>query len=614
MFKFLIGLWLIFPFIPALTQIHDAELVYERTDIAIRNGKLYENLTYEIKINNRAGEKYAKVSLPYSKLLQISKLEAWVKDKNGVIIKKLQKNDITDRSAFSSGSFYEDNFVKEFTLKHNSYPYSVCFTYQELQEEFLEIEDWVPVLDREIPTTKAEINLVVPKDYKIAFKSNGVESFIIDTLDEEIKFSWTTAYKEIVPRELFSPPLKCLLPRVQILPLIFKYDLPGSYESWLTYGNWQNELQKGLSGLPPEENGRILDLISGIKDTVMKIKKLYNYLQDNTRYINVLIETGGLKPYPASYVAKNKYGDCKALSFYFKSVLEYTGIQSFYVNVHAGDPIENVDKEFPAPQFNHIIVCVPVKNDTIWLDCTSDNPFNYLGTFTQNRDVLIIDKKSHLTRTPALTPGDVIEMRNVKIHRNIQNQAIADFNNTYKGDKYELLYYLNHSVNESDKSQYLRNKFIDAGFELIDFKVNNCNRDSSKIVISYSGRSNKIYNIYGKDLFIDVLPFSIPEIENPKKRTLPVQIDYPIYKTDSLEYELPIGYKVAGDPFNQTITNEFGRYMIRYTIKGNKVEIYKSFLLYRGNYSLDKYNDLYKFLSKISDIEKNNKILTNENI
>jgi hypothetical protein len=615
MFKFLFGLWLIFPFIPALAQTHDAELVYERTDVAIRNGKLYETHTNEIKIFNRDGEKFLRVSIPWSKLLKISKLEGWIKDSNGNIVRKLQKNDITDRSAIASTSLYEDDFVREFTLKHNSYPYSVCYTYQTLQEEFLEIEDWVPVINIKVPTLEAFLNIEVPTDYKIKFKSLLTDSFATDTTGERIKYSWKASYKDIIDPEILSPPLSSFVPRVTVIPLKFTYDQHGSFESWITYGNWYNDLLKGLSDLPPFENGKILELTNGINDTIGKIRKLYNYLQDNTRYINVVIETGGLKPYPAKYVAENKYGDCKALSNYFKSVLQVAGIKSFYTMVKAGDPRNQIDKGFPSQQFNHIIICVPVQKDTIWLDCTSDNPFNYLGTFTQNRDVFLIDQNnSHFVRTPALSPRDVNEIRKVNFHRNIQNQAIAIFNNTCRGDEYETMYYLSHSVNESDKAQIFRNNFVENGFELIDFSFAFPGRDSSKIFVTWSGRSNKVYKVYGNDLVIDILPFSIYRLEDPKKRNLPVQIDYPVFKTDSLEYEIPSGYTVTGDLMNKTITSEFGSYNIKTFKKGNNIEVIKNFLLYPGVYNQEKYGEFYKFISKVIDNEQSNKLLANQKI
>jgi hypothetical protein len=613
MLRFLFALFLTFSFTEAFTQNHDAELVYQETDIFFKSGKLIKNMFYEIKIYNRAGEKFTKISIPYSRLIKISKLEAYVKDKNGAIIKKLEKGDVTSRNAISDNSLYEDDFVKEFTLKHNSYPYSIFYTYQLQEEEFLQIDYWVPVIDRKVPTLKAILKVEAPVDYKISFKSQFVDHFSADTTDLLVKYSWSTSFKNIFEPEIFSPPVISYIPYVIIVPRIFKYDQQGSFESWLTFGDWQNNLLKGLSDLPLSEKSNTLNLIAGISDTREKVKILYKYLQDHTRYINITIETGGLKPFPASYVAENKYGDCKALSNYFKAVLDFAGVQSYYTKVNAGDPKVTIDKNFSSQQFNHIILCVPVKNDTIWLDCTSDGPFNYLGTFTQDRDVLIIEQgKSHFTRTPSLSYDDVMEKRSIKFHQNLQNQAVAAFSNVYRGEKYETLFYLLHSLNESDQSQVFRNRFVEDGFELINFSLSNSNKDSPEIFLSYSAKSNKVYKDYGNDLLIDILPFSIPRFEDPLKRKLPVQIDYPIFKVDTLEYDIPVGYSVTGNFSNQAIVSEFGKYKIETVQKDKKVGIIKSFMLFSGKYTVARYPDFYEFIRKVIDLENNNKIVTNK--
>jgi hypothetical protein len=610
----LIAILLLFSInVASIAQSPDAELVLQKSNISVKNGRLFKAISYEIKIYNRAGEKFTKISIPYSKLVKISKIEACIKDDNGNIINKLKKDDISDKSSISDYSLYEDDFIKEFSLKHNSYPYSICYSYEETEEEFLSLDYWLPVLDWKTPTRKAILVVEVPKGYKIFNKSQFTDKFSCDSTNLVIKYTWEASYNRLIEPEISSPIISGYMPTVRIVPARFKYSIPGSFSSWQLFGEWHNDLLRNLSELPQDEKNKIQDLVAGISEPEAKIKILYHYLQDNTRYINITIETGGLKPYPAAYVATNKYGDCKALTNYFKSVLEFTGIRSYYTKVYAGDQVKSIDKEFPSQQFNHIILCVPVKNDTIWLDCTSDMAFNYLGTFSQGRDVFIIDGlKSHFTRTPYLTEKDVMVTRKASFYQNIQNQTIANFSNTYRGDDYESYFYLSNSVNEADRLQIFRNNIVRGGFELIGYNFTTSMRDSAKIRLSYSARSGKIYKTYGKDLVIDVLPFPITRFEDPKKRKLTVQLDYPVYRVDSLEYEIPQEYFVAGKLSNDSITGVFGSYSIKTEVTGSKVKVVKKFQLKRGIYTIDKYPDFYAFLSKVIDIENNNKIVANK--
>jgi hypothetical protein len=598
--------------LPAFSSIHDVELILQDTSISIKNGRMIKHIRYDIRINNRAGEKHTKVNIPYSKIIKVSKIEAGIKDTNGMIIKKVQKNEIIEKSAISDFSLYEDDYIKEFTLKHNSYPYIISYSYEEEQEEFLLIDYWMPVIDWNTPTIKAVLRLDIPKGFRISYRDKLTDSFKCDSNDLSVNYIWTASYTNQVEPQTSSPEINTFLPSVKIVPVEFKYDLPGSLRSWSEFGDWQSALNRGLSDLPQTEKYVINELIKGITDTKQKVKILYQYLQDHTRYINITIETGGMKPYPASYVSVNKYGDCKALSNYFKSILECADIKSYYTKVHAGDIVTDVDKSFPSQQFNHIILCVPVTNDTLWLDCTSDMAFGYLGTFTQARDVFIIDEgKSYFTHTPELTIEDVIETRKVTFQQK-QNETLAEFSITYGGDNYENYYSLYSQATETDRDQIFRNNIVKNGFELINFKMLQPARDSAKISTTYTALSNRIYKDYGNDMIIALLPFPVPRFEDPKKRKLPVQLDYPIYRVDSLEYEIPPDYRVASKFTNQLITSEFGNYKCDAVIKDKKIFVIKSFTLFSGRYTVDKYQGFYEFLSKVIDIESNNLIVTNK--
>jgi hypothetical protein len=604
-------LFYFFQFATIWAQSNDAVLVYQKTDITVEKYKLNKTLHFELKVLNRNGEKFTTVTIPYSKMIKVSKIEGLVKDENGIIIKKLNKNDIKERSYISANSFYEDDFIKEFTLKHNEYPYTIIYSYQVQQDEFLYIDYWRPILDEKISTKKATLNINIPKEYKISYYQKDIDNFKIDSTSVRKTLSWNTSYNNYFEFQPFSPPIETLFPTVVVIPVEFKYDLIGSFKNWQTYGNWQYELLQGLSDLPQIEKNKISTLIFGVENIKEKIKILYHYLQDETRYINITIATGGLKPYPASYVAKNKYGDCKALTNYFKSLLDFIGVESFYTKVYAGSPIKEINKILPSQQFNHVILCVPIQKDTLWLDCTSDGPFNTLGTFTQNRDVLIIDKNnSHFTKTPTLLNKDVLETRVIKFLLNKQNETIANFENNYRGANYESLFQLSHSFNESEKSQLIKKYYIENSFESIDFKMVETHRDSTKIQLSYSAKTDKIYRKYGNETIIKLIPFSIPSFKDPKYRTLPVQLDYPIYKIDSIEYPIPSGHQITNQLKNKMIANKFGEYKIEFFQKNQKLIVTKSFLLNAGYYGLDEYPNFYAFINSIDEIENNTYIAT----
>ncbi len=594
----------IFCHFTSLTQHYDAVVSSHQTNITIRNNKLTRDVFYEIQILTRAGEKYSTITIPYSKLNRLSKLEAYIKDSNGRIVKKLRNSEITERSAISDFSLYEDDYIKEFTLKHNSYPYSIVYSYRIQQKEFLHIDYWIPIISEKIPTTKAELKLTVPLGFEIAYKNQHVNNPIVDSSDKVVNFYWQIRYTDLIKQEVSAPPIHDFLPSVVIVPKEFTFEKEGSFTDWKSYGNWHHDLLQGLNALPENEKRKIHVLTRDVEDDKEKIRILYHYLQDETRYINISIETGGMKPYPAQYVALNKYGDCKALTNYFKAAMDFVGISAYYTLVFAGSPDRVIDKNFPSQQFNHVILYIPQDDQDIWLDCTSDGPFNFLGTFTQNRDALMIDhNNSSLIRTPRLEPLNVLDTRKIEINYS-PHGALANFHNYYRGESYQMLLQLEKNTNESEKALIVRNYVVEDGFQLMDYALSPAHRDSVRIELSYEATSQNIYKHYGNDILLSNIAFSIPDFEKPDDRKLPVQIEFPIYQIDTLIYEIPLGYKLHSSQDRYSVVSEFGEYEFNIHKLEDKIMVAKSLLIHAGHLPISEYESFYAFYKQIADIEK----------
>lgn len=601
---------MLFSLLPVTGQ--DAEVVRQFTSIEISKGKLKKKHLWEIQINNRTGEKFTQVSIPWSGLVKVGNIEAMITDIDGNVIKKLDRKSISERSDISSISLYEDSYVKMFTLRHNRYPYRLIYSYEEIETQFIWIDTWVPVISPDIPTRNAELELIVPEDYKISFQSHAGDPSVTLIPKKGFRYHWKSSHTNVIKnREILSPPVLLLLPHVEIIPVNFFFERAGSFASWVTFGNWQAELIGPPEALPEPEKRRIDNLINGIDDKKEKLRVLYHYLQDNTRYINVSIETGGLKPHPVSYVVKNRFGDCKALSNYFRSVLDYAGVRSLYSKIYAGEGFLETDRSFPSQSFNHIILCVPLEGDTMWIDCTSDYPAGYAGTFIQGRDVLVVEKDaSHFRRTPQLNTDDVEEIRVYEVESKNPPYADLTIKMTLRGYKYELLRYIATSVPEKDRSAIIAERFLPSGLNMNEFSIDSVHRDSSYIILNIMAESNRLYSLYGENLVISAPPFSLPPIEEPGTRISPLRMEYPIKQTDSLVYNIPSGYKIINLPADTIIESPSGKFLWSAQVDGEKVSVNRSVSVNAGTYTGEEYLEIYEFLRRIKDVERSTVIIT----
>jgi len=588
----------------------EAELIYQQTIIEISNDKITESHFYEIRINKRDGDKYAEISIGFKKRNKVYDIEAAVFDKNGKEIRRLRKSDIIERSALSDISFHSDLFVKEFSLRHNEYPYTLKYSYKSQSDQFLVIADWVPILDIGIPTAKAGLYLTTPANYKLSYCFNNINKCKVDSTSDQKSYAWEASFSGDYKTEIFSPPMSYFIPEVRVVPEHFYYEEEGFNRNWVDVGNWDQKLIKGLSDLPENEKEKLRQKVKDCTDTVDKIRTLFHYLQDETRYVNVSIKTGGHKPYPASYVAKNKYGDCKALANYFIACLQEVNVKAYYSLIYADDIIEDMRTDFPSQHFNHVILFVPLLTDTLWLDCTSDMAFGYLGTFTQKRYSLVTEPgASKLYMTPALTFNDVLEKRAITANLTADGIVNTDVSCMYRGSKYEMLFYLQSNYKNAEKQEYLNRYLVDTGFELDTFNLHLPDRDSAFINFEYHATSGHQIKIYGNESLLKMAELEVPRLELPISRKLPLQINYPVYRADTLVYEVADNYKIQSIPENLYVNTKFGEYKTEFRIENKKVHVYKTLKIFAGSYIKEEYNQFYRFINQIRETEDSNYII-----
>jgi len=590
------------PLFSCFAQNGESEIINWISHNKIAGSKLIRTDTVTMQINIRSGENESNIEIPYTKKDKLSLGDAWIEDMQGNIVRKLNKNEIKDRNAISGFSLYEDDFVKSFQLKHNVYPYKIVYSYQITYSDFLSLFLWHPQYGKQQNIKRFKFTVDIPKNYPIKYKQKVINEPQITIGETSVQYVWTGSYHAL--KKETNADVSRELPGIMALPLTFKYGEKGSWDSWTSFGDWVALLNRNMDALPLSEQQKIDRLLSGITDKKEKARILYKYLQDYTRYVNVKIDVGGLKTYPASYVSENKYGDCKALSNYMKSMLAYTGIPAYYTLINAGVRAGNIDKSFPYQAFNHVIVTVPLENDTLFLECTSKNiPFGYLGTFTQNRDAFMIIPAggSRFIHTPALTDKDVLCKRIIRIGEN--NDAGIEM--VCRGDEYDEITYIQKETELMDK--YVRTQLLsDISSNVYQWELSGSGNEKPEVTLKATVKLQNPVKKYGNNLVLPNIPYDLPALEAPEKRTQNVQIYFPVFRKDSMYYKLN-NNSIARLPDPVDIQTEQGSYRMNCTLTNdNNILVAKELLIKSGIRTLDEYTDFYNFITSVRNAEKKN--------
>ncbi|RYF78900.1 MAG: DUF3857 domain-containing protein, partial [Chitinophagaceae bacterium] len=305
-------------------------------------------------------------------------------------------------------------------FNYKNYPYTVEYEVELEYKHTFYFPDWQPQADEYLSVEKSRYTFVSPQDYTLRYKAFNYPSEPVATTEKNKKLmTWEIKSLPAVIRPYASPSWTELTTSVLFAPSDFQMEgYKGNAASWQEFGKFILTLNQGRDKLPDAILQKVTSLTAGLSSAREKVVKLYEYLQQNTRYISIQLGIGGFQPFEASYVAQKGYGDCKALSNYMYSLLKAAGIPSYHALIHAGNSLEakSLVNDLPSTQFNHMVLFVPLEKDTMWLECTSqDNPAGYSGGFTGNRQALAITPEGgKLVSTPRYQSAENRQFRFVK--------------------------------------------------------------------------------------------------------------------------------------------------------------------------------------------------------
>jgi len=598
--------------------LKDAKAVVRYEEIIVdlkSNGNLDQKVKYVVTILNKNGLSNSYFTHVYNNNIKVSNIKTRVYDKTGVEIEKKGGYDIQDYALISEGTTYADQRIKAINPEQLEYPYTVVYTYEVSFSDVLQYPGWLPVKDINVSVESSKYTLIVPKDANCRYFEKNITSKVnTQNTKEGIVYTWELTNQPALTDENLSPALADYTPTVLIAPSQINIEgYKGNIETWAGFGQWINQLNKGKNNLNAAAKAKILNMVAGITDERAKIKVLYEYMQNKTRYVSIQVGIGGFQPFDAETVDRLSYGDCKALSFYMKSILEVAGISSLYTLVLAGDEKPTVYSEFPSNQFNHAILCVPITNDTIWLECTSQsNPFNYMSTFTADRQVLVIDDKgAKLIKTPSLELESNLESRKVFVTLDPSGSGYAGAKNIFHGATYDNYTPILMS-DQADRKKMITRKIHIPNFELDNFDIRETKAENpyvtEKLNLTITNYCTKV-----GDKLILRLNLMNKMSESPFQaeiRKCNISIKWPVNEVDTVIYELPKGYTMEKIPPITSFLSDFGKYTSVVTKTGSTIQYIRTFEIYKGEYPVDKYEDIVIFFDKVVTADENKVMLT----
>jgi hypothetical protein len=594
-----------------------------------------EQKTYEIKstreaivhkrhvftILNEKGEHSAIYRAYYNdKSSIINSVTGYLYDASGKELRHFKKKDMEDRPVFDGSSFVNDERCKVGSFYSHTYPYTVDFEEEDEEHDLIDIGDWFPQPSIKYSVERSIYSIIAPTDYTIRYRMlNSELKPVIEERGNKKSYTWEIrnlpAYEEMPFTEEFSRTDPYLMVGLSDIEMA---GYKGNMSTWNEYAKFYGSLQKGRDILPEETKQKVHELTKGLNDPRSKVAALYNYLQQNSHYVGIQLGIGGWQTYDAAYVATKKYGDCKALSNFMVALLKEAGIKGHAVVIRGGPERMDFITDFTHDPFNHIICCVPLGKDTIWLECTDQFlPPGYLSKFTANRYGLLIDDNGgSLVHTPAYLLPDNVQVRKISAVLDNEGNLNLDCKTSYKALCQDRIESIIHHNSREDQLTMLKSEFNLPTYDVLSF---NYQEDYSKrlpvILESLRLSVNNYAQLTGKRIFInpDIMTRSTEKLTDDKNRRLNIELKEEYRYVDSVQISIPPGYEMESKSTDTELKSKYGKYVNKMLVTGDKIIYYRQLEQYSGRFLAKEYSDVVKFYNDMYDADHTSIVLVKKN-
>jgi hypothetical protein len=570
---------------------------------------------HAITILNENGDNHASFSLPKDDFRKIRSLKGYILDAQGNVIERIQKKEIHEINAAAgqSGSI-DDTEILVYEATGYSTPFTLVYEYEMILNSTFLLPDWIPVNGYHQSVEKDIYQITVGKQEPLKIKSYNSQSPEPKFSDKgNLTYTWELENFQALEPISYSPPLQERVPYAHIKTQNFNLEgLAGKQETWSQFGEWIRELNQNRDTLKMETRQEVKDLIKNCSTDKEKIKTIYEYMQSKTRYVSVQLGVGGWQTLPANQVDETGYGDCKGLSNYTYALLKEAGIKANYTLIRAGSNARNIEPDFPKNQFNHVILMVPLRKDTVWLECTSQRmPCGYLGNFTDDRYALVIDENnSHLVKTPTYNAENNYEQHIANFSILPNGNAKVTMSSLYKAYEYDGLRSFLYAGKEKQE-RFLYNRIDFSDFELNSYQYEQTREEIPSLLLNLDLTVNNFASTMGSRLFVPINKHNqttyVPKQMETRKED--IWIKRPYTEVDTTVYHIPEGFAVESLPETIELEEDFGKYRLAIEMVDQKVQVIREMQIIKGIYPASNYDQLRTFYKKINQADRGKFVL-----
>jgi transglutaminase-like putative cysteine protease len=519
-----------------------------------------------VRILNPRGQRFANIVIPYGSTSVVDQIEARTVQPEGRII-PLKDTDVFDVSLHPNFVFFSDQRAKIFTMPAVEDGAVVEYRYRLTMSGRTFWHSWT--FQEEAPVVLSRFTLMKPGDWDVIYRSYGTPitpSITPAPAGFRSRHVWEARNLPPLRSEFGMPPVSEVATHLAVAPVGFK--------TWEDIAHWYTEVvgKRTTGGAAVESLAG--SLTNGLHTDADKLRRIFEWVRDQVRYLAVEIGVGGYEPHSADDVFAKRYGDCKDMVALLIAMARAVNVEVQPVLIstwHNG----RADTTLPsALQFNHLIGFAPnVVPGGIWLDATDKaGVFGTLPWYDQGMPVVVTGpaEKGYRAITPAEPASANTSVLNWTAELNADGSALVSGKTTLTGAPALDLRNDLRVADSADVRQWLGTSLAHRcpGATLLHYDLPQPCPPQDTLTVAYTFRTLS-FSVH-RDSLLVIRPWAFNPMDaadyfREAQRAYPIRFRYPSQSEFRLTVHAPLGWQYQVATATDSAQMSWGRSVWQYT-------------------------------------------------
>jgi transglutaminase-like putative cysteine protease/Flp pilus assembly protein TadD len=433
------------------------------------------------------------------------------------------------------------------------------------------------------PIRRSEYVLVTPKARQFFFNQPrvpGLERTVVEDGDQRI-FHFLARDLAPVQEEALQPPWSEILGHINV----------STYKTWEDVGRWYWGLIKDQF-IPDDDVRRRAEILTqGLTGESAKVRAIYDYVVQKTRYVALEFGIHGYKPYRCAQIFARGFGDCKDKATLVVTMLRALGIQATPVVVRTGNKGDIETTPASLAPFDHMIAYVPS------LDWYLDGTAEYSGSLelpAMDRGALALQvneghaKLVHLPDPPA---GASISSYRIDANVALDGAGLIDWHAAVGG--VEAAEWRARFHAQATRRQRAEQMFASLlpGSEVTAFDSSNLEDVEAPVNLHTRGKVPQFARVEGDALSIPVgrKEHMVRDYAPTAVRALDVRVPAQWTEEDEWSVHTPAGSRVTNLPVSTSGVSPFGTYSLAVEAGAGTIHVKTTVTLSRTRVTASEY-------------------------